>query len=94
MLRERLREQTQSAASRVCEALGQRQQGQRIAALGGTGASNNLAAVIVLRNRAVNEFLDIEEDSRRDLSVEKLERAIAELDNLADTVQAELKEKL
>src|SRR5205823_1163257 len=44
VLRTRLVEQTRSAANRICEALGQRAGGQRIALLGGTGAANNLAA--------------------------------------------------
>jgi superfamily II DNA/RNA helicase len=94
MLRERLREQTQSAASRICEAVGHRQQGQGIAALGGTGAANNLAAVITLMNREVNQYLAIGTDERRDLTTEQLEAAIAEIDALADKVEAHLRERL
>lgn len=94
MLRRRLREETQSAASRICDALGQRQQGQAIAALGGTGASNNLVAVIVHMNRAINNFLGKDRDSRRDLTIEEMERAIGALDTLADAVQADLQERL
>lgn len=94
MLRERLREQTQSTASRICKALGHRPQGRGIAALGGTGAANNLGAVIQLMNRAVNEHLGIGSDARRDPSSEQLEAAIAQLDALADHLQAELQEKL
>lgn len=48
--------------------------GMRIAALGGTGAAYNLAAVIVLLHRAVNEALGIESRSRRELKTEELER--------------------
>ncbi len=94
VLRTRLVEQTRSAANRICEALGQRAGGQRIALLGGTGAANNLAAVIVLLNRAVNDFLGIGTDDRRDRSTGELERAIDALDDLADRVQTELEERL
>lgn len=87
MLRQRLNEQTRSAANRICEALGERAAGRRIALLGGTGAQNNLAAVIVLMNRAVNAHLDIENNERRDQNKQSLEQAIAVLDHIADTVQ-------
>jgi superfamily II DNA or RNA helicase len=93
-LRRRLQEQTQSAANRVIEALGQRPGGRRIALLGGTGAANNLGAVIALMHRAVNEHLGIESNERRDQDSEALERAINTLDDIADQVQAELHERL
>jgi hypothetical protein len=57
LLSEVLNEQTKSAANRICDALGEHRNGRRIAALGGTGATNNLAAVMVLMNRAVNARL-------------------------------------
>lgn len=63
-LRQRLREQTQSAANRIIETLGERPGGRRIALLGGTGAANNVGAVIALMHRAVNEHLDIDSDER------------------------------
>jgi len=94
MLRERLNEQTKSAANRICEALGERAAGRRIAALGGTGATNNLAAVIVLMNRAVNAHLAIESNDRRDQNTEALEGALAVLDDSADRVEADLRERL
>ncbi|MCA2293010.1 DEAD/DEAH box helicase family protein [Mycobacterium avium] len=94
MLRERLNEQTRSAANRICEALGEHRSGRRIAALGGTGATNNLAAVIVLMNRAVNLHLGIETNERRDQNAEALEQAIAVLDDIADRVQADIAERL
>lgn len=94
MLRQRLNEQTRSAANRICEALGERAAGRRIALLGGTGAQNNLAAVIVLMNRAVNAHLDIENNERRDQNTEALERAIAILDDIADTVQGDIGRRL
>ena len=94
MLRERLNEQTRSAANRICETLGEHRNGMRIAALGGTGATNNLAAVIVLMNRAVNAHLGIESNARRDQDTEALERGLAVLDTIADQVEAGLREGL
>jgi superfamily II DNA or RNA helicase len=94
MLRSRLNEQIKSAASRICEALDERVAGRRIATLGGTGASNNLGAVIILMNRGVNQHLGIENNERRDQDTEALERAIASLDEVADSVQADLAERL
>jgi superfamily II DNA or RNA helicase len=94
MLRTRLNEQVKSAASHLCEALGQRAGGRRIALLGGTGASNNLAAVIVLLNRAVRAQFAIENSARRDQNIEALESAIAGLDEIADQVEADLRQRL
>ncbi len=93
-LRQRLREQTQSAANRIIEALGERPAGRRIALLGGTGAANNLGAVIALMHRAVNEHLGIESQERLNQSTEALERGIADLDAVADSVEADLRERL
>jgi superfamily II DNA or RNA helicase len=94
MLRERLNEQTKSAANRICDALGEHRDGRRIAALGGTGATNNLAAVIVLTNRAVNAHLGIESNERRDQNTQALEGALGVLDDIADEVEADLRERL
>jgi superfamily II DNA or RNA helicase len=93
-LRRRLQEQTQSAANRVIEALGERPGGRRIALLGGTGASNNLGAVIAMMHRAVNEHLGIESNERRDQSTEALEQGILAIDDVADTLQADLQARL
>lgn len=93
-LRRRLQEQTQSAASRIIEALGERPGGRRIALLGGTGAANNLGAVIALMHRAVNEHLGIESNERRDQSTEALEQGILALDDIADQLQHDLRERL
>lgn len=90
----RLREQTQSAANRICDALGQRIGGQRIASLGGTGAANNLGAVTVLMNRAINDYLGIDSGQRRELSSEELEQVVPRLDEIADGVEADLRSRL
>jgi superfamily II DNA or RNA helicase len=93
-MRVRLREQTQSASNRICESLGERIGGQRIALLGGTGAANNLGAVTVLLNRAINAFLGIESGQRRELSSDELERVLPRLDDIADEVEADLRRRL
>jgi DNA repair protein RadD len=93
-LRQRLQEQAQSAANRVIEALGERPGGRRIAALGGTGAANNLGAVIALMHSAVNEYIGIESNARRDQDTEALERGILALDDIADQVEADLRQRL
>jgi hypothetical protein len=46
------------------------------AALGGTGAQNNLGAVIVLMNRSVNAHIGSESNERRNQDTEALERRI------------------
>ena len=93
-LRRRLAEQTRSLTGRICGSLNELPSGMRIAALGGTGAVNNLAAVIVLMNRSVNEALEIGSGSRRDLTIQELERVEPLLEDLADTVEANLRERL
>jgi DNA repair protein RadD len=94
MLRRRLDEQIRSASGRICEALGHRPNGRRIAALGGTGAQNNLGAVIVMMNRAVNDHIGIDSNERRDQDTQALEQGIGSIDEIADHVQAELAERL
>jgi hypothetical protein len=94
MLRQRLNEQTRSAANRICAALGERAGGRRVALLGGTGAQNNLAAVIVMMNRAVNSNLGIENNERRDQNTHALQQAIDDLDDVADRVQADIAQRL
>lgn len=92
-LRIRLDEQVKSASKRICEALGEPINGVRIAILGGTGAANNMGAVITRMNRAVNEFLEISSGERRELSLVELERVLPHLDEIADGVQADLDER-
>jgi DNA repair protein RadD len=93
-LRDRLNEMERSVANRVLDALGEKAIGRRVALLGGTGAANNLGATIALVKRAVNQNLGIESNQRRDQSPETLERAIQDLDTIADGVEADLRERL
>jgi hypothetical protein len=94
MLRRQLDEQLRSPSGRVCEALGHRPDGRRIAALGGTGHQNNLGAVIVMMNRVVNAQIGSESNERRNQDTEALERALASLDDVADQLQADLEARL
>lgn len=92
--RQRLDERVRSLASAICSGVGQSTGGVRIALLGGTGASNNLGATIVLLNRQVNDLLGIENDQRQDLPVESIERAMDALDGLAAGIEADLRARL
>jgi superfamily II DNA or RNA helicase len=94
VLRQQLRDQTQAAASRICEALGESAQGVRIASLGGAPGQNNLGAAIARMHRAVNDRLGIGSGERRELTLAELETILPQLDDVADGVEAELKEKL
>lgn len=94
VLRQQLREQTQSAANRICEALGDAPTGVRIANLGGAPGQNNLGATIARMHRAVNNRLGIESKSRRELTLDEIESILPQLDDVADEVEAELREKL
>jgi DNA repair protein RadD len=89
-LRKRLDEQIRSPSGRICEALGHRPNGRRLAALGGTGAENNLGAVILVMNREVNQHIGIDSNERRDQSTDALEQAIQALEEIADQVQRRL----
>lgn len=93
--RQRLSERVRSEASIVCSGLGQAAGGRRIAVtVTGTGAANNLAAVIVLLNRRVNQLLGIESDHRGDLSLEQIDVALESLPALGDEVKAAIAEAL
>jgi hypothetical protein len=86
----RLNERSRVLAARICAATGLPPAGRKLAATGVGGAANDLAAVIIMVNQAVNAFLEIPPRSRREPSSEELERALSELDAIGDTVQAEV----
>jgi len=94
VLRQQLDEQTRAAAGRICEALNEAPGGIRIANLGGAPGQNNLGVTITRMHRAVNGRLGIKSGERRELTLEELEVAIPQLDDIADEVQAELREGL
>jgi DNA repair protein RadD len=94
VLRQQLREQTQSAANQICEALGEAPTGVRIASLGGAPGQNNLGAAIARMHRAVNQRLGTDSGTRRELTLEEIEAILPQLDNIADDVEAELRGRL
>ena len=94
VLRRQLREQTQSAANRICEALREAPTGVRIANLGGAPGQNNLGAAIARMHRAVNERLNLESGARRELTLDEIEAILPQLDDVADEVEAELRARL
>jgi DNA repair protein RadD len=94
VLRQQLRESTQSAANRICESLGEAPTGVRLALLGGAPGGNNLGAVISRMHRAVNERLAIQSGERRELSLEQIETVLPMLDEIADDVEAQLREAI
>jgi DNA repair protein RadD len=94
VLRQQLREMTQSAANRICESLSEAPTGVRIALLGGAPGQNNLGAVIARMHRAVNDRLDIQSGERRELTLDQIETVLPLLDEIADDVEAQLQEAL
>lgn len=96
ILRDRLRAQAQAAAGRVLESLGERPNGRRIAALGGSGggAHNNLGAVMQMMHSNVNSHIGIESSKRRDQDIDALERGLDALEYISRQVEDELREKL
>lgn len=93
-LKSRLAERSRVLAARVCTTAGLSPAGRKLAAKGGTGATNDLQAVIILVARAVNDYLAIPKASRRDLSTPELERALDALEEIGDQVQADVIKKV
>jgi hypothetical protein len=93
-LQRRLNEQSRTLAMKICNSTRLAPTGCKFALRSGTGAGNDLTAVIITVQRAVNDYLGIPKNSRRDLSVEQLETVLPVLDTIGDTVQAEIAEKL
>lgn len=90
--RRRLTEQSKTLAMRICTATGLSPVGRRIAAQ--LGAPHDLAAVIALVNREVNVFLGIPARARRDLDIEQIESAQANLETIGDAVEADVKKRI
>ena len=87
--RARLNDQTKATAIRICTAAGLSPAGKKLAAKGVGGATNDLAAVIILMNQAIARFLG-SSSGRRELSTEELEEAIGAMETIADEVQADV----
>lgn len=88
--RARLNDQIKTVSVRICQAAELSPGGRKLASKGIGGASTDLSAVIILMNNAVNAHLVQVAGSRRELSIEEIERAIAALDEIADGVQADV----
>jgi DNA repair protein RadD len=86
----RLDEKSRALAYRICIAAQLSPGGRKLASKGGTGASTDLQAVIVLVARAVNVHLGKPAGTRRDRSTEELEDAISALESIGDIVQADV----
>jgi hypothetical protein len=90
--RARLDETARTVAMRICQAAGLSPVGRKISIK--LGASNDLTAVIQLMHSEVNRFLGIPPKSRRDLSIEQIETALNNLETIADTVEADVRERI
>jgi hypothetical protein len=93
-LQRRLAEQSRTLALKICTSVGLAPTGCKFALRSGTGAKNDLVAVITWVSRAVNEHLGIPANSRRELSLEQLEAALPLLESIGDEVEAAIKKKL
>ncbi len=91
--RARLNDQIKATSIRVCAAAGLSPGGKKLAAKGIGGATTDLAAVIILMNKAVAQSLG-HTSGRRELSIEELDAAITALETVADEVQADVLERV
>jgi hypothetical protein len=90
--RARLNESSRAMAVRICAATGLSPAGRRLSVR--LGASNDLAAVIRLMHAEVNRHLGIPPNARRDLSIDEIERALADLEEIGDQVQDDVRSRL
>ena len=84
----RLNEKSRALAYRICTTVGLSPGGRKLAAKGGTGASTDLQAVVILMAQAVNAYLGRPARSRRDFSIEEIEKALGALEVIGDGVQS------
>lgn len=92
-LRAGLNDKVKSIAFRICQVAGLAATSRKLSSKVG-GATNDLAAVVMLTNRAVNERVGAPAGGRRELTLQELEQAHAELEAIADEVQADIIERL
>jgi hypothetical protein len=79
-------------AVRICATTGLSPAGRRLSLR--LGASNDLAAVIRLMHAEVNRHIGIPPNARRDLSIDEIERALADLEEIGDQVQDDVRSRL
>lgn len=89
-----LRETTNTVAKRICDAVGLHAGGRRLAARGCAGASTDLDAAIRLLGRAVNEHVGRPANTRRDWTTEEIDNALADIEQIADGVEADIRTRL
>lgn len=93
-LRQKLDAQTRAAAAKICKVLGESPRGKRIARLVFNSDQDNYGAVVAHLHRSVNEQLGIQPGTRHDLSAERIESILPELERLANTVQDRLRKRM
>jgi len=95
MARKRLAERTRSVASRVVRDLGLSVVGREVGrAVSSARGTDNLAAVVELLNRNVNQFLGIDRKQRAKPSADQMESALTQLDTIGDQVLASIRESI
>lgn len=93
--RRRLNERARSLANSIVNILGVSINGREVAlAYPELRSVNNFAAVIQLVNIAVNEQLESESGTRREISLERLEDVFERIDEVGDLVQSEIQVRL
>jgi len=90
----RLDEQSRALAYRICTAAQLAPGGKKLAAKGGTGATTDLQAVIILVARAVNAHVGKPSNSRRDLSIDEIQSALDDLESIGDAVQSDVLQRI
>jgi hypothetical protein len=92
MARKRLAERTRSVASCVVRDLGLSVVGREVGrAVSSARGTDNLAAVVELLNRHVNQFLGIDRKQRAKPSADQMESALTQLDTIGDQVLASIR---
>jgi hypothetical protein len=93
--RRRLNERSRALASRILNALGASINGRNIVlAYPELRSANNYAAVIMIVNGAVNERLESDGGTRGEIPLERLEEVLDQIDQIGDSVQAQIQERL
>lgn len=92
--RSRLNERTGSVAARVLKDLGLSRAGRDLAKVLGGQPAPNVRRATVLVNQEINAFASIPPESRKKLSADQAEEALASLDEIGDRVRDRLREKL
>lgn len=90
--RRRLNEETRSVAGRMLHALHLAPQAVDLVRLFPGQGTNNLGVAVRLLHRGINDFLGIAPNSRAELETEQIERAMPQLDAIADAVQEQVEQ--